>query len=630
MRRADLYIRVSTDEQADKGYSQRDQEERLRRYCDNNNILVGQIVYEDYSAKTFNRPEWAELLRSLKDKRSKTNLLLFTKWDRFSRNAGDAYQMINILKKLGVDPQAIEQPLDLSIPENKMMLAIYLAAPEVENDRRALNTYYGMRRAKKEGRLMGIAPYGYINRVAENGKKYISIKEPEASNIKWAFEELSRGIFSASQIMELMNQRGGKKLKTSAFLAALRNPAYCGKIFVEKHNDEEAHFVTSIHEAIITEDLFDKVQDIMDRKAPKARPNVKVLSDENLPLRGYLLCPDCGGFITGSASRGRSNRYYYYHCKSPCKYRFRADAVNNKFIEVLKGLEMRDSVKKYLTKIMIENFKNLVDNPISEKKQILSEIDRLQNRLKLARNKLLEEVIDNEEYFEIKQDCKAQIEKLENKLDKDSDIKKVNFPKLLDQSVTYITNVAKIYIEGDIGTKREIIGSIFPEKLEFDGKSYRTARVNVLLLYIFQINNDLELKKNRRKSELSPFSGLVPSAGIEPARLAALEFESSASTNSANWATRNCECKYRHIFVSEKSFFKKLKNNFLPVKSQLDVRRQLLIHFIVKTNMMAQVGKVSLLRLKLLDKFQNLRQNKMCRMWIILSQAVNDEIIEIS
>ncbi|WP_137905834.1 hypothetical protein [Chryseobacterium sp. 2VB] len=36
-----------------------------------------------------------------------------------------------------------------TIPENKMMLAIYLAAPEVENDRRALNTFYGMRRAQK-------------------------------------------------------------------------------------------------------------------------------------------------------------------------------------------------------------------------------------------------------------------------------------------------------------------------------------------------------------------------------------------------------------------------------------------------------------------------------------------------
>jgi hypothetical protein len=55
--------------------------------------------------------------------------------------------MINVLRKFGVEPQAIEQPLDLSIPENKMMLAFYLAAPEVENDRWALNVFYGMRRA---------------------------------------------------------------------------------------------------------------------------------------------------------------------------------------------------------------------------------------------------------------------------------------------------------------------------------------------------------------------------------------------------------------------------------------------------------------------------------------------------
>ncbi len=59
--------------------------------------------------------------------------------------------MISTLRRLGVEPQGVEQPLDLSIPENKIMLAFYLAAPEVENDRRALNVFHGMRRAKKRG-----------------------------------------------------------------------------------------------------------------------------------------------------------------------------------------------------------------------------------------------------------------------------------------------------------------------------------------------------------------------------------------------------------------------------------------------------------------------------------------------
>jgi site-specific DNA recombinase len=111
-------------------------------------------------------------------------LILFTKWDRFSRNAGDAYQMISTLKVYGIEPQAIEQPLDLSIPENKLMLAIYLSTPEVENDRRALNVLHGMRRARKEGRWMASAPIGYKNSINENGKKMIIPKEPEASIIK--------------------------------------------------------------------------------------------------------------------------------------------------------------------------------------------------------------------------------------------------------------------------------------------------------------------------------------------------------------------------------------------------------------------------------------------------------------
>lgn len=180
---ADLYIRVSTDEQADKGYSQRDQHERLEKYCNQNQIMVGQVIFEDHSAKNFNRPEWTKYITYLKKRSVKSNLVLFTKWDRFSRNAGDAYQMIKLLSKNNISPQAIEQPLDMSVPENKMMLAIYLAAPEVENDRRAWNTFYGIRRAQKEGRLMGTASYGYVNKCTEDRRKYVGLKEPEASNM---------------------------------------------------------------------------------------------------------------------------------------------------------------------------------------------------------------------------------------------------------------------------------------------------------------------------------------------------------------------------------------------------------------------------------------------------------------
>ncbi|MBA3673374.1 MAG: recombinase family protein, partial [Chitinophagaceae bacterium] len=56
MKKAIIYIRVSTDEQADKGYSMRHQEEFLRKYCEMNSIQMLEVVKEDYSAKTFLRP----------------------------------------------------------------------------------------------------------------------------------------------------------------------------------------------------------------------------------------------------------------------------------------------------------------------------------------------------------------------------------------------------------------------------------------------------------------------------------------------------------------------------------------------------------------------------------------------
>lgn len=210
---------------------------------------------EDHSAKTFQWPGWMKLLRDLRTKRVEVDLILFVKWDRFSRNAGDAYQMIGLLRKLGVEPYAIEQPLDLSIPENKMMPAIFLAVPEVENDRRALNTISGMRRAKKEGRYIGIAPTGYCNKVSESGRKYIAPKEPEASIMRWVFEKLADGSYNAEQLYLLARERGIKTAKSN-FWMNIRRPLYCGKIFIPKYKEEEAYFARGQHVPLITEELF--------------------------------------------------------------------------------------------------------------------------------------------------------------------------------------------------------------------------------------------------------------------------------------------------------------------------------------------------------------------------------------
>jgi len=304
MKVADLYIRVSTGEQADKGYPQRDQDERLQKHCVANNISVRKIIYEDHSAKTFVRPEWNNLLKLLRKERNKTDLILFTKWDRFSRNAPDAYNMIAMLRSLGVEPQAIEQPLDMNVPENKMMLAIYLTAPEIENDRRGLNTFYGLRRARKEGRWPGLAPVGYINRSTEDGRKYITPNGKQADLMKYAFKEISNGKYSTEQIFKRAVELGLNCSKNN-FLRLIRNPIYCGHIIIPKFRDEDAYTVKGLHEPLIPGSLFYEVQDVLDGK--KRTLKTKILADDQLPLKGFIGCSKCSRTLCGSASKGRNN-----------------------------------------------------------------------------------------------------------------------------------------------------------------------------------------------------------------------------------------------------------------------------------------------------------------------------------
>lgn len=516
MKIADLYIRVSTDEQADKGYSQRDQEERLRRYCEINSIQIRKVIFEDHSAKTFNRPEWVKLLSDYKKSKGKSDFVIFTKWDRFSRNAGDAYQMISTLRRFGIEPQAVEQPLDMSIPENKMMMAFYLAAPEVENDRRALNTFYGMRRAKKEGRWMATAPVGFINKISEDGKKYIAIHEKNAEILKWAFKEIAYGTLAADQVRKEANKKG-LKCSRSNFWTIIRNPVYCGKIFIPKHKDEEAHFVKGQHEPMISEKLFYDVQDALDGNKRKERPNTKIASDDNLPLRGYLACPKCGRMITGSASKGQYSLYYYYHCISSCGFRKRADKANELFVDELKKFKPHPAVIDLSKAIITQAYQFHFKQNQSNNKQVVEEIDKLNAKLSKARELLLSDAIDAGDYKEIKTECESKLARLEGQLaDKSKTTSVISIEKSLDKAVQTLTMIDVMFENGTVSDRRAIISSIFPEKITFDGLEYRTPRMNSVVNYIYLINSNLHQIKNRKSEDFFHLSGMVARRGIEP------------------------------------------------------------------------------------------------------------------
>lgn len=301
MKTAYLYIRVSTDEQKRRGYSLPEQEDRLLKYCEFNNIEVKGIFREDYSAKTFNRPEWKKLITVIKSRSSKDDKsILFIKWDRFSRNIENAYEMIGMLRKHKTTAMAIDQPIDFSVPESTVMLAVYLSVPEAENSRRAMNTANGIRRAKLMGRYPGKAPLGFINLTTVDGKKVIVPKQPEAGIIKWVFHQLAKNIHRVEDVRRMADDKG-LKCSRSYFFKLIRNPAYCGLIPI-KLSSREQHMVKGIHDPLIAETLFYEVQRIILTKTKTVRKTDNLKA--TFFLTGFLTCPLCGRKMLGSFSQG--------------------------------------------------------------------------------------------------------------------------------------------------------------------------------------------------------------------------------------------------------------------------------------------------------------------------------------
>jgi len=94
-----------------------------------------------------------------------------------------------------------------------------------------------MRRAAKDGRYMGMAPYGYKHGRTPANKPCIQPND-DAPLVKSAFEKLATGLYHIEEVRKEMN-KCGLKASRSRFWEMMRSPVYMGKIIVPSYKDEE-------------------------------------------------------------------------------------------------------------------------------------------------------------------------------------------------------------------------------------------------------------------------------------------------------------------------------------------------------------------------------------------------------
>lgn len=392
------YIRVSTEEQAEKGFSLDEQRERLISYCK----AMGwptPTIYEDdgYSAKDLRRPELTRLLGDVKTE--KYTLIITTKLDRLSRRLFDILSVIDYLEKHNCSYVSASESFDTTTPAGRMTLQMLGMVAEFERERISERVRDNMRAIARKGEKVISRPcFGYN---IKNGVREINLEESLVVQqmAKWALEG-----HGAWEIAKRLNERGiatkdGNQWQDKVVRELLKRETLVGDFVYNRtyrkgtriftRPEEEWIRIENLHDPILDRDTFDAIQKIFQSRKQSAS---RYVDETNYLLTGLLVCTHCGGKMVGRKdSKHGKNIYYRYVCNTYMKkggcyfHHLRRDEVESAIIGEIKRITTAD----------VNNLEVTIFKTNSEKKADKAAIQERLHKLDLKAQRQIEAYEDD-------------------------------------------------------------------------------------------------------------------------------------------------------------------------------------------------------------------------------------------
>jgi site-specific DNA recombinase len=316
-KRVFIYVRVSTNKQAEEGYSIPQQIDRLSKYCEAMGWTVVKVYTDDgYSGGDLERPAMKQMIKEL-DK-GNADIVLVDKLDRLSRSQFDTLYMIQkVFDPNNVGFVSRAESFDTSTPFGKAMVGILAVFAELERSRIKERMADGKEGRAKEGKYKGGGKpsIGYDYNPETGGLK---INEYESMMIQELFDlVLERMPMNA--IANLFNKKGYKTKygawNDTTVRYATMNKVYIGKI---KH---KGIWYEGLHDGIIPEEKFEKVAQIMEERKltyERYKPGKRY----NSPLGGLIWCKHCNTKyswrVSGKNKDGTRRAYYTCYSRAKC------------------------------------------------------------------------------------------------------------------------------------------------------------------------------------------------------------------------------------------------------------------------------------------------------------------------
>ena len=436
-----LYCRVSSAEQVE-GTSLDTQERACRAYAEKEDLRVLEVFVEKgESAKTTNRTEFNRAILFCTSRKLKVDYFVVYKLDRFSRNQDDHGIVRANLKRYGTALRSATEPIN-ETPTGRLMEAVISGVAEFDNSVRSDRSKGGMIEKVRQGIWVWSAPLGY-KRLTKGGN--ITPDETTAPYIREAFEEWSKGVHTYQSLATFLYQRGlrtrsGGKIYPQLIEKILRNHIYCGLIKVFGME------VKGIFTPIVEEDVFYKCQLKVRGGHSKARKAV----NPDFPLRGKVICGQCGGKLTASYSHGNGGKYpYYHHYKQGCpKAEFTPKStLEQNFLEFLGEISPKHrKYEKAFKAIVINVWKSNYKRLDAENERIRKELSNLEAERQKVFDLHLTGTYSNQEFQEQKDRLNLVIQQKKIYLE-EKRIEEFNMEEALNHCFEFVRDSGKTWQE---------------------------------------------------------------------------------------------------------------------------------------------------------------------------------------
>ena len=326
-KRVAAYCRVSTDHE-DQANSFESQQRYFRQYIERNPDWELYEIFADEGISGTNTKKRSEFKRMIAcAKEGDFDLIITKEISRFARNTLDSIYYTRDLKKHGIGVIFMNDNINTLDGDAELRLAIMSSIAQEESRKTSERVKWGQKRQMEQGVVFGRSMLGYD---VKDGK--MTINEDGAKIVRLIFHKFANENKGTYVIARELREAGitpmrVKEWSNTVILRVIRNEKYCGDLVQKKtftpdflshekkynRGEEEFVIIKDHHEPIVSRELFEKANRILDEKSLTQEGKAK--HSNRYPFSGKIKCGCCGSsYVARYKNRNNRTRYKAWRC----------------------------------------------------------------------------------------------------------------------------------------------------------------------------------------------------------------------------------------------------------------------------------------------------------------------------